>query len=408
MLSGVYGFDESILDHNKIFQDLLINIHEARRDIFKDSTYLEDTRLDQQGFDELLLRIFRTAFNYWLNEVNPEQSDKKSLELLDMYNDETKLKNKDERTVENFVASYFESKKVKFDSLSVMTTLRLKIYVAWFYRFCEVDINQLLFEIEFFNENSGSVIFKIKNLLSLKNLRRVTTKYYQLVSNALSSGAKNMRLENIFVFNTSIYILTKETGEKSVALVKTKYLDLKHWISTSAQGLETRFNPFIKPIKEYSSKIYEATLKATEVPRTLLVNRIILPVVNYSVKLSNNSLDFAINTYSLGREKQRKLWSISLNKFMSYSKVLRDHFLERSNSSRLSMTLKKINISVSRLAKNSSLQILKDWLTFLIDLLRVSRILNLKIQLFKYTLRLPIPLSKQRITLSIRIEDFWP
>jgi hypothetical protein len=307
LISGIYGLDEPALEDGRIFKIFLVNIHVAKHDILKDSEFLEDPKLDESAFDQILLRIFRTAFNYCLNEFNSAEVHKKSLELFQMYMDQKNMEKTEDRTLDNYIKNYFELKKIKPDSLTQISMSSLRVHLASYYRFCESNINNLLLEIEYFNENANSVLFKIKNLLSFKNISRIGHKYFELVSNVLQNGAKNLRLEGLIQFTRSIYDNAQEVKVQSIAKVKTKYTDLKKWVISTTEDIETKYGPYYRLFQERVYVAYGKALHLTYTPRKMLADYVIIPSVNLAAKVTDSAINFTINTYNLGKENTKQL-----------------------------------------------------------------------------------------------------
>lgn len=313
LLTGIYGVAEPALEDGRILKVFLVNIHIAKQSVLKDSELLDDELLTEKDFNNILFRIFLIAFNYSLNEFNSEQTDKKHIELFELYQD---LKQKEDEanklTLDRFIKTYFEIKKIKPETQISLSLL--KIHLASYFRFIETDLDLLLKEIELFNSNAGSVLYKIKNLLSFNNIKRISSKYYELLTNLLTTGAKNLKLESVLLFYNSAYLLAKDKTEQSLALAKTKYIDAKQWIVSSYEKIEIKIKPILTNVKEQSYIYYQNALKLTEKPRHLFIDGILIPVVHYSAEAANNSIKFVIDTSKLGKEKAQQIVDFVLAK----------------------------------------------------------------------------------------------
>jgi len=301
ILIGIYGMRELANEDKNIFKMFLVNIQATKHQIFIE----ENEDLTKEKFEETIMRIFNVAFNYTLNEFDSEEKDKKS---LDMYNTYLDMDIKEiPLSLENFIKSYNERKQIKSSLNDEDREKRLLISLEYFYNFLNTKFADLIEEIEFFNKNSSSVIFKLKTLFSYKNIQRMYSKYFDILTNSLEKGLRNLRLEGVLNFTRNIYAGVKPYGENSLAIAKKNYARVKDWIDSVADKSFVYYDKYSKDILQYSNRFYLATIKYSELPRRLVCERIYRPVRNLSVNLKENSVNLVVNTVEFGKNKTSQL-----------------------------------------------------------------------------------------------------
>lgn len=297
LLTGIYGMQEEAFNDTRIFKIFLVTIQETKNQISLEG---QET-MDKKDFEALMLRLLRSAFNYALNEFNSQEEDKKNLDLLNLYMEIEAIQK--EVLFDRFVKVVYEKKDIREGSLQVEEERKLNLHLTYFYHFSQTTFEDLLTEIDLFNQNAGSVVFKIRNLISLKNMKRMYIKYFDLMANTLESGLRNMKLESVINFYKSVAEKIKPIKDQTENYIATKYTTGKQWITSSVEKFEDFYKPFLHNVSTYSSLLYEKTSKMTEVPRVLFYSNVYQPLSNLTLKVTSTSIDIFVNTVDYSRNK---------------------------------------------------------------------------------------------------------
>jgi hypothetical protein len=304
LLTGVYGVEETALNDSRIFKMFLVNIQDNKNGILLDGDIVT-----RQNFDDTILRTLRVSFNFTLNEFNSNEEDKKSVDMINTYL-EIKAKQNEEPepfTFEIFSRYYIEKKNINLESLPQEEERKLYLHLNAFYDFCQTDFEDLIEEIKLFNENAGSLLFKIKNLVSLKNIRRMYIKYFDLLTQKVECGMKNLRLEGVLNFCRSIVKEIKPYTEKALTIAKVKYTVSRKWLNSTVTKYEEMSDPLVKQFKAYYRIVYDNYLKCSEIPRELFLERVYLPAKNLTLGITNKSVNLFVDTCTLGLNKTNEL-----------------------------------------------------------------------------------------------------
>jgi hypothetical protein len=311
LLTGIYGVDEPALSDNRVFKMFLVNIQDT-----KNAIMLEGEKITRQDFDDTLLRTLRLAFNYTLNEFNSNEQEKKSLEMLNIFLEIKTLAEGGEEqpqlTFEKFSQVYLEKKKIKIAELPQEEERKLNIHLEAFYEFCLSSFEELIEEIRLFNKNAGSILFKIKNLVSLKNIKRmyikyIDIKYLNFIMKKFETGMKNLRLEKVLVFMKTVVDKVQPCVENAVSKVKVNYSESKKWISSTVHKYEQMSEPVLKYFRVYYGMAMENYMNFSKIPRELIVEKIYTPAKNITMNVKNNSINLVISTYNFGKVNAEQL-----------------------------------------------------------------------------------------------------
>jgi hypothetical protein len=376
LLTGLYGLKEFSIEDKNIFKMFLVNIQATKHQLF-----IEDNEeLSKQKFEEIILRIFRMAFNYTLNEFNSDEKDKKS---LDMFNTFLDMNIKEESaSLENFVKSYYEKKEIK--SFDQDTERRLLVNLEYYYNFLNTSLGDLIEEIELFNNNSSSVVYKLKTLLSFKNLQRLYIKYFDLLANYVEKGLRNLKLESVINFTKNAYDQIKSFGDKSLAVAKKNYGNIKEWVNSAADKSYTVYDAYSKNIFQYTTVFYQAAMKYTENPRRLVDEKVYQPVKNLTINVKDMYVKLVVGTFEIGKNRtiefknlvQEKAKNLKVNVLGEEPLVKLEEDTEDKNY---------LNISISKRLFIISPNKAKEFINSIMDLLNSFSITNIGMSAYNYT-----------------------
>lgn len=378
LLTGVYGLKEIAYEDKNIFKMFLVNIQATKHQLF-----IEDNEeLSKQKFEEIILRIFRMAFNYTLNEFNSDENDKKSLDMFNAYLD-MNIKEQSS-TLENFIKSYYEKKEIKL--IDEEKEKRLLINLEYYYNFLKTSFTDLLEEIELFNKNSSSVVYKLKSLLSLKNIQRLYIKYFDLLTNSVEIGLRNLRLESVINFTRNVYDQTKPIGEKSITLLKKNYGNVKEWVNSAAEMSYSYYDIYTKNIFQYSSIFYQASKRYTEAPRRLVNEKVLQPARNLTINVKDSYVDLVVSTFDLGKNKTIQLKNMVQEKAKNLkNNVIGDEPLVKLENDSEDKNYLNISISKRLFIINPSKAI--EIISSIIDMVRSFSITNIGMNAINFTIK---------------------
>jgi len=302
LLTGTYGLNEFALEDKNIFKMFLVNIQATKNELI----FENEKEMTRQSFEEIMLRIFRIAFNHTLNEYNSAETEKNSLDMLSTYLD---FSGKDgPKSLQDFIKSYYLKKETKLSSgIDSENQRRINNILENYFNFLNTTFDDLVEEIGLFNQNSFSILFKLKTLLSLKNLQRLYSKYMELLTNSLKKGSRNLRLEGVLNFTMNMYELLSPYSEKPLRYLKKTYSQLKLWVNSAAEMPLTYYKITSKHLMQYPSEIYQASLRFSAIPRNLVFEKVYTPLRNLTINLKDSSVNVAVNTYELGKNKTLQL-----------------------------------------------------------------------------------------------------
>jgi len=289
LLTLNYGIDEPALKGDeKIFDIILVNLNGTKTNILKDIDL--DHFVSRQEFEDIFIKIFRTAFNYTLNEFNSREENKKNLDMLNIYT--TLSAEKEQKTFNDYFETYLKGRGLdSSEALPQVEREKIKGILEKYYNFCRTDFEDLIDEIYFFNKNAASVLFKLTKLLSPKNLKRIIRKYYDIVTGTVEDSLVKFRLDKILDLYKNLYGKVYEYESQGVTLVKNKYDSIKHWVSNSFDSSEA-----VKVVKGYYTQVYGYTVKYSEVPRKFVYDKVYKPIENLTLVITDTSVEIISKT----------------------------------------------------------------------------------------------------------------
>lgn len=311
LLTGIYGVDEPALSDSRIFKMFLVNIQDT-----KNSILLDGETITRNNFDDILIRTLRVSYNFLLNEFNSTEQDKKSLDMLNIFleirNIAEGVERQSQLSYENFSKTFLEKKKIKISELSIEEERKLNIHLESFYEFLLSSFDDLIEEIRLFNKNAGSILFKIKNLVSFKNIKRmyikyIDFKYLNFVMKKFETEIINLRLEKVLVFMRTVVEKIQPCLENAVSKFKVNYSESKKWIDSTVHKYQVLSEPALKHFKIYYCKAMENYMNYSKVPRELIMEKIYTPAKNINMYIKNNSINLIISTYKYGKNNSELL-----------------------------------------------------------------------------------------------------
>lgn len=293
ILSGIFNTINPVLDNGRIFKMFLVNIQATKNDILKHNEHsLKNNNLTKEKFDEIWSDIFNTALNYTLNEFSPVEDKKKSLTMYHLFN-EIKVTHPESFNQKAYIAEFLKRKH-----LTESESKEIVNYLEYFFNFALNNFDDLIKEVDLFNSNASSILFKISSLLSIRNIKKLYAKYLEIVSHYTEEGLKNARLEALLNFYKAAFEFIKSKSETQLVLVKNNYQSLKKWIDD---------NELAKDLKDYSFKIYEKAYQFTAIPASIVLDNVYQPLKTLAFSMTENGILIVINTAAMTQEKAVKL-----------------------------------------------------------------------------------------------------
>lgn len=219
-------------------------------------------------------RFFRKAVNYTLNELNNDEGEEKSLELLNVYEEFVCVEGG--LTLEKFVEEY----KNRMAKKSMTKNLKFCVQnpCEVFYFFCQTYVADLIKDLSSFNKQSTNVIYIglafVKAQVShqsnkIKNYYNMSKKSYKKIRGDIGDKAE---------------VIKKETYDR-LEVVNSW---LKKTYSGSKNTLKEKFPSTYERLGELHEKYY-------------------VPIQKRMTVLSGDSYNFVLNTYNAGTERLSNL-----------------------------------------------------------------------------------------------------
>jgi hypothetical protein len=306
ILTGIYNLYSPELDNNRIFKMFLVNIQATKNEILKQNEkFMKDETLNKDKFDSILTEVFQTAFNYTLNEFNSSEEDKKSLAMHQIFQDIKSNQSHSSSSSDKYNYKSFESEYLIRKNIKEENSAETKNYLESFYNFAINNIDDLLQEIELFNKNSANLLFKLTSLVSIKNIKRLYKKYFQLFTSYLESGLRNARLEAVVNFYKSTQNYMKIKYNIAYENMGNNLQVLKKWVDN---------NKFASQVKDFSYEIYTNSKVFVTIPGVYLYNNVYTPLKNLTVNVSNTGVQLVLNTSGMVQTKAQNLVKAVLEK----------------------------------------------------------------------------------------------
>lgn len=289
ILSGIYNLDNPTLNNAKVLKMFLVNLQSTKNDILKHHEHdLKDAKMTREKFDGILSEIFNTAYNYTLNEFNSSEEKKKSLSMYHLFSEIQ------EHHPESFNVRGYSDEYIKRKKLTDSEARETRPYLEYFFNYSLSSFDDLIEEVELFGKNSTNLLFKIKSLISYKNIRRTYEKYYELVTSYAEKGLKNVRLDAVLNFYKSVHGYLQQKSEMGLEKIRTNYQGLKKWIDN---------NQIYQDSRDFYFRAYENARKYTEIPRSFVYNNIYQPLRNVTVLVTEQGVRLVLDTSKWTKEQ---------------------------------------------------------------------------------------------------------
>jgi len=225
VLIGKFSYLESFANEDRIFRSMLIDMNSTKIEILKDEKILKNYELSNEKFTQIMEKILRTAFNIFLNNINSDEEFKKSTLLYTCFDN---LKKQHNLSFEEFQKSYATAKK-----MNEIISDNLRHQLLGYYEFSLSSFDDLLLELQDFNKNSSSIIFKIFSILP-KNL---LTEFFHnkldfLKALEFNFSLRNLRLQHIRKFLEHCYVNSKYCLTEAYSGLDYKAKKVKSWVNS--------------------------------------------------------------------------------------------------------------------------------------------------------------------------------
>jgi hypothetical protein len=226
MLIGRFSYLEPFAKEDKIFRSMLIDLNSTKNEVLKDDKILKNFELSYEKFVNIMEKILRISFNVFLNNINSAEENKKSNLLFQNFES---LRKQNKQSFEEFEKAYVIAKSIKD-----IPSDNLKHQLLGYFEFSMSNFDDLLKEIQSFNKNSGSVIFKIFTVLPKIYLLDLVHRRLEFLKNFSGNefSLNNLRLENMRNFLAEFYKDSKGALGQALYLADDTGKELKKWVST--------------------------------------------------------------------------------------------------------------------------------------------------------------------------------
>ncbi len=363
ILIGKFKYLEPFAKEDKIFRSILIDMNSTKNEILKDERILKNDELSYEKFMHVIEKILRTSFNNFLNNINSAEENKKSTLLCNNFEHLNKTKN---LSFEEFQKSYITAKNMKD-----ITSDNLRHQLVGYFEFCLSNFEDLITELDIFNNNSKSIVFKILHLLpKITLIETINDKLNHLKKfNFDFFSMKNLRLENVrkFIENCYCYALTEVNhyGDNNLK-------NMKNWINSidivkSAKDITYKY--YSKGKNAYSNYVNFTFDKA---------NFLNSPLKNLTLLIKEKGSYYTMTVLHKTRGSAIALQRFVLDFLTKYFQILKDfipgkeHFFKIDSNSEYFYT---IEVSKSLLLKKP--RIFFDFFNSLKE--KLSKIYNMKL-----------------------------
>jgi len=226
LLIGRFSYLEPFAKEDKIFRSMLIDLNSTKNEVLKDDKILKNFELSYEKFVNIMEKILRISFNVFLNNINSAEENKKSNLLFQNFES---LRKQNKLSFEEFEKAYVIAKSIKD-----IPSDNLKHQLIGYFEFSMSNFDDLLKEVQSFNKNSGSLIFKIFTVLPKIYLLDLVHRRIEFLKNFSGKdfSLKNLRLENMRNFLGELYKDSKEALGHALYLADDTGKELKKWVST--------------------------------------------------------------------------------------------------------------------------------------------------------------------------------
>jgi hypothetical protein len=268
---------------------------------------------DFKTFD--LDRFFRKAVNYTLNELNNDEGQEKSLELLNVFEDFSGIEGG--LTIEKFVEEY-KNKMAK-----TCKTKNLKFCVQnpceVFYFFCQASISDLINDLACFNQQSTNII------------------YIGLAIVKAQVNTQSNRFKNYYSISKKNYKKIKGNIDERADVIKKEAYEkldiINHWINDTYSQYKTT-------VKDKYPSVYDRI--------SYMNDNYVIPMQKRITILTGDSYQFLVNTYSTSQEKLDEL------KAKVVDRVSKTYNITKENAEYY------VKVSVDKLGKVAIVQVFYD------------------------------------------------
>jgi hypothetical protein len=195
---------------DKIFRSMLIDLNSTKNEILKNEEILKNQNLTEKDFKKILEKIFKISLNVFLNNINSDEDEKKNYLLYENF-ENLQEKNKENFDLDIFLTQYALMKNINLNKNDKKSDKNLINQLEGYYRFCLCSFDDIINEIEQFNENANSLIFKISSILEKFEYFEIFKNFKNLESLRNFVGLKNFK---------NFSILENSYGESLLALKK--------------------------------------------------------------------------------------------------------------------------------------------------------------------------------------------
>lgn len=275
----------TMLIENNIGKNFLHSVS----DVIQNDPYLDLLYdVDRRGFEDFLASYFTKAVEKTLN-IEMQTEYEGYIEFHSIYEE---LKKKKESlgipkvTYEEFEAKVKEAYFPREGKMSSFEQNEIQICTETYYDYCQMRIQDILYDIKLFVRNYSSIIFKTKRLISQSYSRYLCfIKKTQMTALNLISGTGRMIVKNTEKIKSLSHTLTRYSLRKVAKVIKfsdEKMKYIKFWLDDSMRkfGEILNFPRFREALNAQICRVKD---------------------------ISNRTIDFAIKKCDVGLKKYYKI-----------------------------------------------------------------------------------------------------
>lgn len=226
ILIGKFEHLKPFTREDKIFRSILIDLNSTKNEILKDEKILKNKDLSYSDFNEIFGRILKISFNIFLNNINSAEENKKSLALFELFE---KVRKSENNNFAQFLKLYAAEKNWK-----EITDKNLINQLDGFYRFSLCSFEDLIHDVDLFNKNSSSLLYKIISLIPIIKIHEILNNKLDVFKKFFANySTQNLRLERVKNFLESIITIANKSKNDAIAILNDKKEGLKNWINSS-------------------------------------------------------------------------------------------------------------------------------------------------------------------------------
>ena len=284
---------------DKTFRSMIIDLNSTKNEILKDEKITKNQEITEKEFYLMFEKILKSSFNIFLNNYNNIciEDNKKSLILYDNFE---ALKKENKLNFENFLNKCLEKK-----GITILSDKKIQTQIEEFYNFSLYSFEDLVEELELFNKNSISLIYKILSIFSKFELREFMLKQFNFLKLLGECNYKNLRIQRIKNFLETIYTNINDNYKNTFTMVDQRKEKIRNWINSI---------DYVKKTKEKSKDLFNKTYFFFQGHSKFAFDKInffCVPIYEKTLQIKNSGIEIIFS-----------IKDASIDKFICYKNII--------------------------------------------------------------------------------------